>query len=135
MEPQIKEASPEALRRFALVTAALIAGVFGISLPWLFGRAWHLWPWVAAGVLAIWGVLHPPSLGPVYRIWMKIALILGRVNGAILLGAVFFIIFTPAGMLMRRFGYDPLQRRRLPEASSYRKMSAQPLPGHMRRPY
>jgi len=127
--------SLEALRRFAFATAALIAVVFGIALPWLFGRDWRMWPWIAAIVLLIWGSAHPLSLGPVYRGWMKLALILSKVNSAILLGAVFFFMLTPAGMIMRRFGYDPLQRRALPDTISYRTASARPSVGHMGRPY
>jgi hypothetical protein len=126
---------PHGLRKFALTTAGLLAGIFGVALPWLFDAAWPLWPWMAAAVLTFWGLLHPASLRPVYRGWMKAAIVLGKGNNLILFSVVYLFILSPVGMLMRWLGYDPLQRRYGTHARSYRKPAPPRLPDHMEKPY
>jgi hypothetical protein len=43
--------------------------------------------------------------------WMKVAHVLGWVNTRILLGVMFYGIFTPFGVVMRLFGRNPMNRR------------------------
>ena len=50
------------LRKFGLVTGAIVAGLFGLILPWVFEYAWPLWPWIFAGIAWIGGLVHPDSL-------------------------------------------------------------------------
>ena len=51
-QKDIPELDAAGLRRFALVTGAILAVLFGVLLPWLFGFGFPLWPWIVAGVLA-----------------------------------------------------------------------------------
>ncbi|MGH8718628.1 MAG: SxtJ family membrane protein [Burkholderiales bacterium] len=113
-------ATPKQLRNFALVTGGLIAAIFGLLLPWIWGFAWPVWPWATGGVLALWGLVAPRTLGPLYHYWMKFAEIIGRFNTQILLGFVFYAMITPIGFLLRLFVRDPMARKFDPQASSYR---------------
>ena len=59
---------------------------------------------------------HPALLLPLNKLWMRFGLFLGSIVSPIVLGVLFFVIFTPIALLMRRFGRDELRlkRTRLP---------------------
>ena len=57
--------------------------------------------------------------GEAYRIWMRAVLPMGWSISVVLLGAVYYGVFTPIGMAMRAFGYDPMQRAFEPDSASY----------------
>jgi hypothetical protein len=59
------------LRQFALVTGAVVSGLFGLFLPWLFDFAWPIWPWIVSAVLVLVGMIAPLALRPVYKLWMR----------------------------------------------------------------
>jgi hypothetical protein len=122
------------LRSFGLMTGAIVAALFGLFLPWLLSRAFPLWPWVVAGLLGGLGLLVPAGLGPVYRLWMKFGHVMGAINTRLILGLLFYGIFTPVGLLMRLFRWDPMRRRQR-EAGSYRVASGARSPKHMEKPF
>tara|TARA_B100001093_G_C26207333_1_gene750520 strand:- start:118 stop:519 length:402 start_codon:yes stop_codon:yes gene_type:complete len=47
-------------------------------------------------------------LRPLNKLWMGFGLVLGMIVSPIVMGAIFFIIFTPIAILMRLFGRDEL---------------------------
>ena len=47
-------------------------------------------------------------LRPLNKLWMSFGLVLGMFVSPIVMGAIFFIIFTPIGILMRLFNRDEL---------------------------
>ena len=47
-------------------------------------------------------------LRPLNKLWMGFGLVLGMIVSTIVMGAIFFIIFTPIAILMRLFGRDEL---------------------------
>ncbi|MBK5970227.1 MULTISPECIES: SxtJ family membrane protein [Thiorhodovibrio] len=131
----IPELDARGLRQFALTTSAIVAVLFGLILPWLIGHGWPLWPWIIAAVLSLWGLIAPRSLRPVYRGWMHFGLLLNRITSPLILGLVYFVIFVPAGLLMRVFAKDPMQRRRDPRAASYRCPSTPASIDSLEKPY
>jgi len=132
---RIPELDAGGLRRFGLTTGALLAGLFGVILPWVFGRGFPVWPWAVAAVLGAWSVVSPRTLGPVYRGWMRIGLLLSRVTTPAILAIVYFLLFTPVAVFMRLFGRDALARRPDARAASYRVASARRSPTHMEKPF
>jgi len=122
------------LRRFGLLMAAVIAGLFGALIPLLKGHAVPVWPWALAALFLVPALAFPKALGPVHRVWMRIGHALGWVNTRILLTLVYYLVITPMGLAMRALGKDPLRRAR-PDADSHRHPS-QALPRErMERPY
>ncbi len=109
---------------FGLVAGGVVAVLFGLLFPWLRGRGVPAWPWAAAAVLVAAALGAPALLSPVYRGWMAIGAALGWVNTRILLGAVFFLVVTPIGAVMRMTGRDPLRRGFDPRGRTYRVPSA-----------
>lgn len=59
------------------------------------------------------------ALLPGYGMWMKAAHLIGGVVTALILGAVFFCVFAPIGILLRLLRKDHLQRRLDPGAATY----------------
>ena len=117
------------LRKFGLALAVMFPLIFDLLLPWLFDRPRPLWPLIVAGVLLLVALAWPKGLYPVYRIWMGIAAVLGRITNTIVLGLVFFLMIMPLGVVLRalgklqyRVGFDPtaetyrVGERRRPQA-------------------
>ena len=128
------EMSNKELRKFGLVTGAMLILFFDLLIPWIWGFAMPLWPVVVAGVLAAMALLWPASLRPVYKVWMRFAESLGWVNTRIILSVIFFLMFFPVGMIMRLFN-DPMRRKLDDSADSYRIPSNAPKPENMERPF
>ena len=59
-------------------------------------------------LLLLGGFLWPVALGPVYRRWMAIALLISKVTTPIFMGVVYFLVLTPTGLLMRVLGRNPI---------------------------
>ena len=135
MNKQTQQPGKKELREFGLITGAIAAVLFGLLLPWLFDHKLPLWPWIVAGVLWAWALLLPASLQPVYRGWMAIGHVLGWINTRIILGIMFFIVFLPAGLIMRLLGKDPMARKIDKSQTTYRVTHARPKKDHVERPY
>jgi len=91
-----------------------VAGVYG---------AWRGGPQLGALlflalVTAMVTITRDSWLTPFNRAWMKLGEMMGRVVSPIVLGAIFFAVFTPVGVLMRAFGRDTMYRRFEPAAKS-----------------
>lgn len=56
-------------------------------------------------------LIQPLWLKPVYIIWMKFAFVLAWVNTRLILFIMFYLIFTPIGLVLRLFGVDLLDKR------------------------
>lgn len=132
---QIPDLDAAGLRHFGLTTGMILAALFGLVLPWLLGASFPVWPWVIAAVLTIWALVAPKTLRPVYRGWMRGALLAGRVTTPLILSLLFFLLFTPIGLIMRLAGREPLRRRLDPTAASYREPSEADSPQSMERPF
>lgn len=109
------------LRDFGLLMAAVFGGVFGLLIPYWKSKGMVWWPWPLTAFFLFFGLFLPKALGPIYRAWMKIGHVLGKINSTIILGVVYFVLITPMGFLMRLFGKDPLDSKFDPKATTYRK--------------
>lgn len=132
----IPQLDPPGLRSFGLTTGALLIALFGLLLPWLFGAATKpLWPWLIGGALVVWALAAPASLAPVYRVWMRVGLLMGAIMNPVVLGLVFVLVMLPVGAIMRLVGKDPLSRRLVPGLDSYRQPSRRRDGKSMERPF
>ena len=115
---EIKALSPQKkdLRNLGLVFLVAL-GLIGAFLLWK-GRPSGPY-WIGAGVLfGLWGLAWPAGLKPVYKVWMAFAVILGYFVSRILLSAIFYLVVTPIGLVMRLLGKDLLDRK-LKDRDSY----------------
>lgn len=134
MKHEIPTLDAQGLRQFGLTTGAIIAGLFGLFFPYVLDRAWPVWPWIAFAVLAIWALAAPGTLGPIYKGWMRVGLLLGKVTTPIVLTLVFAIAIFPVAMILRLLRKDPMQRK-LGEGETYRVESRQPSIKNLEKPY
>lgn len=74
---------------------------------------------VIGAPLVVVGLIFPKALGPLNFIWTKFGLLLGMIITPILMFAIYVLMFTPFGVVMRARGYDPLRLRREEAAHSY----------------
>jgi len=131
-------------REFGLVTGAIVVGLFGLGIPFLFGwnyPSWPAafplsWPWLIAWVLGGLALIAPMALKPVYKYWMMFGLFMGTyIMTPLIMAVVFFGMFMPFGLVMRLFGKDGMNRKLDAEADTYRVVSNQPPAKNLEKPF
>ena len=75
--------------------------------------------WAASTVLIFLYYLIPPLRKPTYMAWMYAVMPIGWVVSHLLLIAIYFLLLTPIGFMMRLCGYDPMNRTLDRSAKSY----------------
>jgi len=148
---EIPELDKKGLREFGINTGAIIAVLFGLFFPWLFNEItlmstydfWGAiepttflrWPWALGGLLAIWGLVAPSSLGPVYNTWMKFGLMMSKIMTPLVMGIVFYLVFAPVGLVMRLFGKDSMARKLDNDVDTYRVESKDNPVSNLEKPF
>ncbi len=89
--------------------AALVICTGLLVLYWFFDNLYFLITATAIGVVAL---LSPFLAGKIAWLWYKLAEILGRINGFIILTVLFFLFLTPLAWLSKFFKKDGLQLKR-----------------------
>jgi hypothetical protein len=101
-------------RTFAIIFALLAC--VSAWRGWRVGPLWFFGPALAFGIATL---VRPSLLAPLNRAWLRLGLLLHKVVSPLVMGAIFFLVFTPMGFLMRAFGKDFLRLKRDPQAASY----------------
>jgi hypothetical protein len=114
-----RDPSKADLAWFGLVMLAFI-GLVGILLWWTRGNvaaARYIW---GTGVLlsAVYYLL-PRTRRPLFLAWMYAAYPIGWAVSHVLLATIYFGLITSMGIVMRRFGYDPMRRTFDSSATTY----------------
>ncbi len=87
------------------------------------------WPWLTASVVfLVISLLRPTLFHPLNLIWFKFGLILHSVINPIVLGLMFYVVFTPMGFLMRTLNKRPLNLQFDPSLQSYWIVRKPPSP-------
>jgi hypothetical protein len=105
------------IRRFGIIAFLFFGALLAIAI-WrqkvivtpLFG---------ALSALGLGFVLLPGTLKPVYRGWLKIAHLIGRMVTTIILTMAYYLVMTPSAWLKRLFGGKPLPMSPDREAGTY----------------
>lgn len=64
-------------------------------------------------------LVAPRANLPIYLGISLLTYPIGFVLSYVILGTLFYLIISPIGLVVRRFGSDPMERRILPDADSY----------------
>jgi hypothetical protein len=86
--------------------------IFGLSAAYFYKNNPMLLSYIMAivsFVLFIVTVIKADFLLPLNKFWMRFGLLLGMVISPIVLGIIFFGLFTPIAIIMRLSGRDELQ--------------------------
>ena len=97
-------------RKSALVVAAVLV----LIAAWNFyrGRTTVVIVFASIGAaLIIAGLFVPVAARAFHKGWMRLAVALGHVNSRVLLTLMYYLVFTPYGLVSRLVGRDPLRRR------------------------
>jgi hypothetical protein len=97
-------------RSFGWTFTVFFALVAVFAYPWLLALA-------AATALVTLTRAH--WLAPLNRAWMAFGALLNSIMSPIVLGLIYFAVFTPAGLVMRLWGRDAMCRRFEPARPSY----------------
>jgi hypothetical protein len=104
-------------RSFGIVFTVFCAIVALVQF-WLDSNAF--WGWlVAAAVFAGFALFYSRALRPLNALWFRFGMLLHHVMSPLILGIMFFAVFTPIGLWMRLVGKRPLNLRFDAAADSY----------------
>ena len=94
--------------------------VFAVAASYFYYSANVTWAYVfiaAALIFLLVTLLKSDALLPLNKLWMRFGLLLGMIVGPIVLGIIFFGLFTPIAILMRLSGRDELRLKYAQKAS------------------
>jgi len=113
----IKPPPQKMLRQFAGLCIVVFVGLAG----W---RAYHgqagtfTWALAAFGaVVGVIGLINPSAIKPIYTGWMIAAFPIGWTVSRVVLGAVYYLVFTPVAFVFRLMRRDALHLNRPAQAS------------------
>jgi len=72
-----------------------------------------------SGVFFAFAWLLPLALKQLFIAWMRLAFVLGWVNTRLILAILFYLVFTPIGLILRIFNNDLLDRKIEKNKDSY----------------
>ncbi|MDP2939859.1 MAG: SxtJ family membrane protein [Candidatus Omnitrophota bacterium] len=99
----------ENLRKFGLTMGVVF---LIITLFILFKhKNYNLTTLIVSAVFFVITLTVPIFLKPIYVIWMRLAYVLSWINTRLILFLLFYLIFTPIGLIMKLFGADLLERK------------------------
>jgi hypothetical protein len=107
-------------RKFSLTMGIFFMLVGGV-LFWINSVFFMFFFYLGLSFL-IFGLLFPIILKPVFIIWMSFAIIVGFVMTRIILGIIFYGIFTPVSIFLKLLGKDFLEQKIDLNVSSYWKI-------------
>ena len=62
-------------------------------------------------------IINANLLLPLNKLWMRFGFLLGKIISPIILGVIFFGLITPYGIIMRMFGRDELNLKKIKSKS------------------
>jgi hypothetical protein len=105
------------LQKFG-ITVGFVLGLFGALFLWR-GKGVYVYLFIISGIFLLCGLIVPRLLKPIQKVWMTFAVLLGWLMTRVILSILFFLIFTPMGLLARLFGKDFLSLKFNNNTDSY----------------
>ena len=96
--------------------------VFAVAAAYFYYSANVSWAYVfsvAAMIFLLLTLIKSDALLPLNKLWMRFGLLLGMIVSPIVLGIIFFGLFTPIAILMRLSGRDELRLKFAQKASHW----------------
>jgi hypothetical protein len=80
---------------------------------------WSAFFLILAWTIGLLGILVPQAMRYIYVGWMVLAFPIGWTVSWIILGLLFFVVFTPVAIVFRWMGRDALALRRRPDLTTF----------------
>ena len=133
----IPKLNSKELMQFGIILGLLVALIFGILIPWLWG--WAYFPnylvVFTGGLISIFSVLFPSKVEIIYKPYMRLALVIGSIINFIVLGTVFFLLISFMSVFLRLLKIDLFNGKYKNKAKTYRIESDTPKKNHFERPF
>ena len=107
------------LREFGILIGFSFPLLIGWFIPFITGHEFRFWTLIIGGIGFVFGFFSPRNLYYPYILWMKLGFILGWINSRIILSLVFLFVLIPISLIMKCFGHDPLNKKKI-RKNSYR---------------
>ena len=122
-------------RTFGVVMAAFFA-VLGL-FPLIHHRSIRVWALGLSGLFLLTATAFPSILKSLNSVWAKFGLLLSRISNPIVTGLMFYLFFTPAALVLKAIGKDPLRMKLNASAKTYwiTRVPPGPDPESMRRQF
>ena len=94
--------------------------VFAVAAAYFYYSANISWAYLfigAASIFLLVTLTKSDALLPLNKLWMRFGFLLGMIVSPIILGIIFFGLFTPIAILMRLSGRDELRLKFSPKMS------------------
>ena len=104
-------------RNFAIVYAIFFA-IVGIYPLW-FDEKIHTWAFIISPIILIMGLYAPNLLILPNKLWNRLGFFLGAIVSPIIMALLYYLTFTPTGIIMRFRGKDLLNEKIDKTADSY----------------
>ena len=118
--------TPKQLRTFGIALSILLA-IIGL-INFLKGNiTFYQWLWGVAIVVFLITITVPIVIKPVYRTALFFAHILGWINTRLILGIIYYFIFTPISIVFKIIKKDPLDRKFDKQAKTYWNINFQKI--------
>ena len=105
------------LKKFSIAVFVAFAVIGTVSL--FKNKSGYVWFYLSAAFFLLLGILAVDLLKPIYIIWMRLVFVLIWVIIRLILSAMFYLIFTPMGFLVRLFKGDLLDRKIDKKSNTY----------------
>ena len=104
-------------RNFGLVffVVFLILGFW----PIINGKEIIIWLVVISLIFLVLGMIQSKLLTPLNKLWFKFGMILGAIVAPVVMAAVFFLVVTPIGIVMRIMGKDLINKKHDKKKETY----------------
>lgn len=96
--------------------------LFLLATAYFYYKLYIVWAYVfvsAASIFLLITLIKSDALLPLNKLWMRFGLLLGMIISPIVLGFIFFGLFTPIAILMRLCGRDEMRLKFLQKTSHW----------------
>ncbi len=76
------------------------------------GEDLRLWSLIVSIIFLFLGLSNSKILTPLNLLWFKFGLLLGKIVSPIVMGAIFFLVVSPIGIIMKLIGKDLLNLKK-----------------------
>ena len=108
------------LRKFGIIVGTVLLIIAGFFF-WKEKESFQLFLTIGT-VLFVTGIVIPFTLKPIYWVWMVFSTILGWFMTRVILSLLFYVVFTPIGLIARLFGKQFLDLKQNHSQQSYWNM-------------
>lgn len=125
----------EKLRNFGLIMALVFFLFFVGAYFELFKYSTFNWSLVVSIIFVFFALVVPRYLVIIYIPWMFFGEKVGAVNTKIILGIIYYGLFTPIALVFKLFRKDPMKRKIDKKITSYKIYSKNKNIEHMDSPF